>query len=73
MDALFPSPFIAFILYLLLFLPFFLQGLTRGHCLGLVTRADSVTHWYLRRDDRLARDETPFPLAMQPRVTALAW
>jgi hypothetical protein len=22
---------------------------------------------------RLARDETPFPLAMQPRVTALAW
>jgi hypothetical protein len=22
---------------------------------------------------RLARDETPFPLAMQPKVTALAW
>jgi hypothetical protein len=22
---------------------------------------------------RLARDETPFPLAMQPRVIALAW
>jgi hypothetical protein len=22
---------------------------------------------------RLARDETPFPLAMQPKVTALVW
>jgi hypothetical protein len=22
---------------------------------------------------RLSRDETPFPLAMQPKVTALAW
>ena len=22
---------------------------------------------------RLAHDETPFPLAMQPKVTALAW
>jgi hypothetical protein len=45
MDALFPSPFIAFILFLLfLFLSFLLQGLTRGHCLGVVTRADSVAH-----------------------------
>jgi hypothetical protein len=48
MDALFPSPFIAFILYLLLFL----QGLTRGHCLGMVTKADSVTHWYFRKNDK---------------------
>jgi hypothetical protein len=49
------------------FLSFLLQGLTRGHCLGMVTRADSVTHWYLHRNVRLARDETPFPLAMQPK------
>jgi ABC-type protease/lipase transport system fused ATPase/permease subunit len=31
---------------------FLLQGLTRGHCLGVVTRADSVTHWYFRRNDK---------------------
>jgi hypothetical protein len=52
MDALFPSPFIAFILYLLLFSFFLLQGLTRGHCLGMVTGAYSVTHWYFRRNDK---------------------
>jgi hypothetical protein len=41
----FPSPFIAFILFLFITFSFFLlQGLTRGHCLGMVTRADSVTH-----------------------------
>jgi hypothetical protein len=34
------------------FLSFLLQGLTRGHCLGLVARAVSVTHWYLRRNDK---------------------
>jgi hypothetical protein len=45
MDAVLSKPFIAFILfYLLLFSFFLLQGLTRGHCLGVVTRADSVTH-----------------------------
>jgi hypothetical protein len=52
MDAFFSKPFIAFIFILLLFFSFLLQGLTRGHCLGLVARADSVTHWYLRRDDK---------------------
>jgi hypothetical protein len=51
MDALFPSPFIAFILFIS-FLSFLLQGLTRGHCLGVVTRADSVTHWYFHRNDK---------------------
>jgi hypothetical protein len=42
----------AFIFLLLLLFLFLLQGLTRGHCLGLVARADSVTHWYLRRNDK---------------------
>jgi hypothetical protein len=46
----FPSPFIAFIFHLLLFLSFYFKVLTRGHCLGVVTRADSVTHWYFRRN-----------------------
>jgi hypothetical protein len=49
----FPSPFIAFILSLFItFFFFLLQGLTRGHCLGVVTRADSVTHEYFRRNDK---------------------
>jgi hypothetical protein len=50
----FPSPFLPlfffYFLFLLLFL--FIQGLTRGHCLGVVTRADSVTHKYFHRDDK---------------------
>jgi hypothetical protein len=51
----FPSPllplfFSLFAFLLLLFL--FIQGLTRGHCLGVVTRADSVTHKYFHRDDK---------------------
>jgi hypothetical protein len=59
MDAFFPSPFlplffscfIFYFLFLLLFL--FIQGLTRGHCLGMVTRADSVTHKYFHRDEKV--------------------
>jgi hypothetical protein len=37
---------------LLLFLSFLLQGLTRGHFLGLVARDDSITLWYFRRNDK---------------------
>jgi hypothetical protein len=54
MDAIFPSPFLPLffsLFFLLLFL--FIQGLTRGHCLGVVTRADSVTHKYFHRDDKV--------------------
>jgi hypothetical protein len=55
MDANFSKPFLAFysflyFLFLLIFL--FIQGLTRGHFLGVVTRADSVTHKYFHRDDK---------------------
>ena len=55
MDANFFKLALAFILFfyllfLLLFL--FIQGLTRGHCLGMVTRADSVTHKYFHRDEK---------------------
>jgi hypothetical protein len=39
----FQAPF-AFIFSFIAFISFLLQGLTRGHCLGLVARADSVTH-----------------------------
>jgi hypothetical protein len=34
------------------FLSFLLQGLTRGHYLGVVTRADNVTHWYFCKNDK---------------------
>jgi hypothetical protein len=35
------------------FIFFFFQELTRGHCLGMVTRADSVTHKYFYRDEKV--------------------
>jgi hypothetical protein len=54
MDAFFPSPFLPLFFYLLFLLLFlFIQGLTRGHCLGMVTRADSVTHEYFHRDEKV--------------------
>jgi hypothetical protein len=49
----FPSPLL--LLFFLLFIAFsffLLQDLTRGHCLGVVTRVDSVTHEYFRRNDK---------------------
>jgi hypothetical protein len=50
----FPSPLLPlFFLFFVCFSFFFLfQGLTRGHCLGVVTRADSVTHKHFHRDDK---------------------
>jgi hypothetical protein len=59
-------------LVLLLFLLCF-KGKARGHCLGLVTRGDSVTHKHFTKMRRLARDETPFLLVMPPRATTLVW
>jgi hypothetical protein len=50
----FPNPFLPlfflYFIFLLLFL--FIQGLTGGHCLVMVTRADSVTHKYFHRDEK---------------------
>jgi hypothetical protein len=47
----FPSPLLP--LFFSLFSFFFLfQGLTRGHCLGVVTRADNVTHKHFHKDDK---------------------
>jgi hypothetical protein len=44
------SCFILLFYFLLLFL--FIQELTRGHCLGMVTRADSVTHKYFHTNEK---------------------
>jgi hypothetical protein len=69
LDANFSKPIHAFYSYFLFFyfyIAFFFKRLIRGHCPGVPTS----TFTEMRR---LARDETPFPLAMQPRVTTLAW
>ena len=53
MDAFFPSPFLPLFFFILLFFfVFFVQELNRGHCLGMVTIADIVTHKYFRRDEK---------------------
>jgi hypothetical protein len=50
----FPSPFLPLFFSLFAFSSSFLfiQGLTRGHCLSMLTRADSVTHKYFHRDEK---------------------
>jgi hypothetical protein len=56
MDAIFSKPILAFIIFFYLFfllLFLFIQGLTRGHCLGMVTKADNVTHKYFHRDEKV--------------------
>jgi hypothetical protein len=61
--------FLAFLF--ILFLCF--KKLVEGHCPGLVTRCDSVIHKHFTEMRRMAHDETPFLLVMQPRATTLAW
>jgi hypothetical protein len=52
----FPSPFLPFILILYILLSFiaflFVQELIRGHCPGVVTSGDSVTHKYFHRNEK---------------------
>jgi hypothetical protein len=52
---------------------FSFKRLVRGHCLGVVTSGDNVTHKNFTKMRRLAHDETPFLLAMPPRATTLVW
>jgi hypothetical protein len=59
-------------------LPFYLIAfsfkiLVRGHCSGVVTSGDNVTHKHFMEMRRLAHDKTPFLLAMPPRSITLAW
>jgi hypothetical protein len=49
----FRSPLLPlFFSFLYLLSSFLFQGLTRGHCLGVVTRVDTITHKYFHRDDK---------------------
>jgi hypothetical protein len=50
----FPSPLLPLFFLFFIAFSFLFQGLTRGHCLGVVTRVDSVTHKYFHRDDKAA-------------------
>ena len=70
MDANVSKPSHAFYIYSYYF---FLKKLVRGHCPGVVTNGDNVTHKHFTKMRRLARDETPFLLAMPPRATTLVW
>jgi hypothetical protein len=74
MDAIFSYPIHCLLFLVLFLLVFFIfKGKYGGHCLGLVTRGDNVTHKHFTEMRRSARDDTPFLLAMPPRATTLVW
>jgi hypothetical protein len=68
MDANVSKPIHAFYLFYLIVFSF--KRLVRGHCPGMMTSGD---HKHFTEMGRLARDETPFLLAMPPRATTMAW
>jgi hypothetical protein len=70
MDAFFPSPFLPY-----LSLYFFFTTILDEEDITLVWWPELTalpTSIFIEMG-RLARDETPFSLAMQPKVTALVW
>jgi hypothetical protein len=72
MDAFFPSPF-PFLPYLS-FIDFFTTRYDEEDtALAWWPELTALPTSIFAEMRRLARDETPFPLAMQPKVTALAW
>jgi hypothetical protein len=74
MDVIVSYPIQCLLFLLLLFLVFFLfNGKVEGLCPCMVTRGDNITHKQFTEMRRLARDETPFLLAMPPRATTLVW
>ena len=71
MDENVSKPIHAFLYFYLI--DFSFKILVRGHCPGVVTSGDNVTHKHFMEMRRLSRDEIPFLLAMAPRATTLAW
>jgi hypothetical protein len=71
MDAIVSYP-IQCLLFFILFL-FIFKGKDGGHCPGVVTSGDSVTHKKFMEMRRLSLDETPFLLVMPPRANNLVW
>jgi hypothetical protein len=70
MDAFFPSPFIALSFFYFFFTTRFDEEDTTLAWWPELTALPTSIFAEMRR---LARDETPFPFAMQPKVTALVW
>jgi hypothetical protein len=69
MDAIFPSPYCLIFLYL-----YFATSLDKKDTALARWPELTVLPTSIFAEMRgLARDETPLPLAMQPKVTALAW
>ena len=52
----FPSPFMPFILFVIsffiVFFFLFAQEIIKGHCPGMVTSGDSVTHKYFHKNEK---------------------
>jgi hypothetical protein len=71
MDAIVSYPIQCLLLFVLLL--FLFKRIVGGHYRGLVISGDNVTHKHFMEMRRLARDETPFLLAMPPRATTLVW
>jgi hypothetical protein len=71
MDAIVSYPIQCLLFFVLLL--FLFERTVGEHCLGVVTSGESVTHKHFTEMRRLARDETPFLLAMPPRATTLVW
>jgi hypothetical protein len=69
MDSIVSYP-IQFLLFFVLFI-FLFKRIVGGHCPGLVTSGDSITHKNFMKMRGLTRDDTPFLLAMPPRPTTL--
>jgi hypothetical protein len=55
-------------LFTLYLIAFSFKRIVGGHCPGMVTSGDNVTHKHFTEMRRLARDETPFLPAMPPVI-----
>jgi hypothetical protein len=71
MDAIVSYPIQCLLFFVLLLFPF--KRIDGGHCPGMVTSGDIFTHKHFTEMRKLARDETPFLLAIPPRATTLVW
>ena len=60
-------------LFNLCLISFSFKRIAGGHCPGVVTSGDNITHTHFMKMRRLAHDETPFLLVMPPRATTLVW
>jgi hypothetical protein len=70
MDAFFPSPLLPYLSFIAFFTT---RSDEEDTALAWWPELTTLPTSIFAEMRRLARDETPFPLAMQPKVTALVW